>query len=196
MRRGGLLAPAPPWSRSRAWLSVGWRGSPRRRAGSLPWPWPPPSVGRALRCLSWRCRAALRRGGGVLLAPLRPWAGATPSPWHLRQLLPLPPDPLPPRWGGGGKRGITGRKIVTQETQEGCLSFSIKVFQNFLSAEKLAKAVEKNFSTALGLPLCERESFCVLASRGGKWYDSHVFFVEFGACHEKTGRWNIGPCVS
>ena len=90
----------------------------------------------------------------------------------------------------------TGRKIVTKETQEGCLSFSIKVFQNFLSAEKLVEAVEKNFSTALGLPLCERESFCVLASRGGKWYDSHVFFVEFGACHEKTGRWNIGPCVS
>ena len=99
--------------------------------------------------------------------------------------------------------------LGAETTQEGCLkvncrtaaregglgySFEIQVFQNFLSAEKLVEAVEKNFSTALGLPLCERESFCVLASRGGKWYDSHVFFVEFGACHEKTGRWNIGPC--
>ena len=113
--------PAPPWSRSRAWLSVGWRGSPRRRAGSLPWPWPPPSMGRALRCLSWRCRAALRRGGGVLLAPLRPWAGATPWPWRLRQLLPLPPGPLPPA-GGRGKAWDNGKED-SYERNPGGVSF-------------------------------------------------------------------------
>ena len=114
--------PAPPWSRSRAWLPVGWRGSPRRRAGSLPWPWPPPSVGRALRCLSWRCRAALRRGGGGLTCPPPPlgwrnsfamalaaagaicWAVAAPGHKMLRQVRPLPPVPLPPPGGGGTVR--------------------------------------------------------------------------------------------
>lgn len=70
MRRGGLLAAraalvavARVLVVALAWVPPG--GGP----GPCPGPGLPPSVGRALRCLSWRWRAALRQGGGVYLPP-------------------------------------------------------------------------------------------------------------------------------
>ena len=48
---------------------------------------------------------------------------------------PCPLAPCPPL-GGGGKRGITGRKIVTKETQEGCLSFLIISFSELFKCRK------------------------------------------------------------
>lgn len=130
--------PAPPWSRSRACLSWRWRGSPPA-AGRVPALAlaSPPRWG----ALCGACRGAGGRrsagAGGSYLPPSAPglaqllrhgacggggaicWAGAAPGHKILRQVRPLPPGPLPPP-GGGGKRGITGRKIVTKETQEGC----------------------------------------------------------------------------
>ena len=139
MRRGGLLAAraalvavARVLVVALAWVPPG--GGP----GPCPGPGLPPSVGRALRCLSWRWRAALRRGGGVLLAPLRPWAGATPSPWRLRRrgcymlgwrcswtqdvAAGSPPAPCPPPPSGGrGKAWDNGKEDSYERNPGGVL---------------------------------------------------------------------------
>ena len=59
-----------------------------------------------------------------------------------------------------------------KETQEGCLSFSIKVFLHFLSAEKLAAACRKDFFDELKRPLSR----------------SFLFSFTF-----RVGRFFIGP---
>lgn len=61
--RAALVAVARVVVVAPAWVPPG--GGP----GPCPGPGLPPSVGRALRCLSWRWRAALRRGGGGLTCP-------------------------------------------------------------------------------------------------------------------------------
>ena len=45
-----------------------------------------------------------------------------------------------------------GRNIVTKETQEGCLSFEIISFLNFLKVKKLASACRKDFFDKLRPP--------------------------------------------
>ena len=122
MRRGGLLA-------ARAALVAVARVVVGRLA------WVPPAAGRvpalALASPLGGARSAvlvvaLSGGappgrGGVLLAPLRPWASATPWPWCLRQLLPLPPGPLPPA-GGRGKAWDNGKED-SYERNPGGVSF-------------------------------------------------------------------------
>ena len=123
MRRGGLLA-------ARAALVA----VARVLVGGLAWV--PPAAGRvpalALASPLGGARSAVlvvALSGGA--PPGRGGSYLPPSAPGLAQLLghgacgsfsPCPLAPCPPL-GGGGKRGITGRKIVTKETQEGCLSF-------------------------------------------------------------------------
>ena len=120
MRRGGLLA-------ARAALVA----VARVVVGGLAWV--PPAAGRvpalALASPLGGARSAVlvvALSGGA--PPGRGGSYLPPSAPGLAQLLRhgacgrfalQPPGPLPPP-GGGGKRGITGRKIVTKETQEGC----------------------------------------------------------------------------
>ena len=131
--RAALVAVAHMLVVALAWVPPG--GGP----GPCPGPGLPPSVGRALRCLSWRWRAALRQGGGVYLPPALALQGPASSmalalaaagvlyvvltllldTRYCGSFSPCPLAPCPPL-GGGGKRGMTGRKIVTKETQEGC----------------------------------------------------------------------------
>ena len=115
------------------------RKSPRLVcAGAVCWP-PAPPWSRSRTCLSWRWRAALRQGGGVYLPPALALQGPASSmalalaaagvlyvvltllldTRYCGSFSPCPLAPCPPL-GGGGKRGMTGRKIVTKETQEGC----------------------------------------------------------------------------
>ena len=94
--------PAPPWSRSRAWSSVGRCGPPRAPAGA-PAPrvraCPPPSVGRALRWLSGRWPGGAPRGRGGLPAPPPPPGG--PCSWFWRGWSRRPGWGVPPPAGGG-----------------------------------------------------------------------------------------------
>ena len=95
--------------------------------------WVPPAAGRvpalALASPLGGARSAVlvvALSGGA--PPGRGGSYLPPSAPGLAQLLrhgacgsfsPCPLAPCPPL-GGGGKRGIAGRKIVTKETQEGC----------------------------------------------------------------------------
>ena len=125
MRRGGLLA-------ARAALVA----VARVVVGGLAWV--PPAAGRvpalALASPLGGARSAVLvvalaggapPGRGGLTCPLRPWAGATPSPWRLRQLLPLPPDPLPPA-GGRGKAWDNGKED-SYERNPGGVSFVLNL---------------------------------------------------------------------
>ena len=51
------------------------------------------------------------------------------------------------------ERRDTGRKIVTKETQEGCLSFLIIRFWNFFKVSKSSSACRKDFFDKLKQPM-------------------------------------------
>ena len=103
------------------WAGV---GPPGGGPGPCPGPGLPPRWG----ALCGACRGAGGRrsagAGGSYLPPSAPGLAQLLGHGACGSFSPCPLAPCPPL-GGGGKRGITGRKIVTKETQEGCLSFEI-----------------------------------------------------------------------
>ena len=109
--------PAPPWSRSRAWSSVGRCGPPGRPPGPRR-----PVCGLALPprwgALCGGCRgagrAALPGGGGVYLPPAPAWWPLLlVLAWVVAAASPPAPCPPPPSGGRGNQHARIGRTSYT-----------------------------------------------------------------------------------
>ena len=166
MRRGGLLAARAALVAVARVLVVALAWVP---PGGGPGPCPGPGLPPRWGALCGACRGAVGRrsagAGGSYLPPSAPGlaqllghgacggggaicgAGSDPGHKMLRQLLPLPPDPLPPA-GGRGKAWDNGKED-SYERNPGGVSFVLNLifFELYKVRKNLFSLSKKLFST-------------------------------------------------